>query len=231
MLWSRVRLAWPTAPASTVRVTLDALRVRARPGVLRLQRARERRDGLEVRALQKLALPALDLQHVSQVSRVEQQRLIGAPRTLLRRPKGNAEQAACKSFRNSKQLERAERLEHEGVGADLLRLCAGAAVRAGQEHDRDLAGFRRGLQLGTELEPGRAGHVDVEHDHVRPGTADLPAGSGGVFGFDNCDVGNLERRLHQSAKCRIVVDEQDPQVRASLSQKSEWFFRQRARRT
>jgi len=69
------------------------------------------------------------------------------------------------------------------------------------------------LQLDTELDPGRAGHIDVEHDHVRPGAANLPPGSSGIFGFDNGDVGDLERRLQQSAKSRIVVDQQNPQAR------------------
>jgi hypothetical protein len=33
----------------------------------------------------------------------------------------------------------------------------------------------------------------------------------GVLGFDHCDVGDLERRPQQSAKRRIVVDQQDSQ--------------------
>ena len=186
--------------------------MRTRARVLRLERAGERRHGLEIGALQQLALTALHFQHVPQIARIEEELLAGpAGGVLLPRSERNAEQSARKSFRNRKQLERAERLEHEGIGAGLLRRCAGSALRAGQEHDRDVASRRCRLQLGTELEAGCPGHVDVEHDHVRPRVADLAPGTGGIFGFDNGDVGNLERRLQQSAKRRIVVDQQDPQ--------------------
>ena len=191
-------------------VPLDALRVGARARVLRLQRAREGRDRLEVGALQQLALAALDLEHVSQVPRVEQQLLFGPSTVFLRRAERNAGQTAGQPFGNGKQFERAERLAHEGVGSSSLR-CLGAALRAGQEDDRDVAGRRRRLQLGTELEPGRSRHVDVEDDHVRPGSTDLPARSDGILGFDHGDVGDLERRPQQGAKRRIVVYQQDPQ--------------------
>src|SRR6266536_1936423 len=102
------------------RVALYALRVRAGARVLRLQRARERRDRLEIRALQELALAALDLEPVPQVSRVEQQVLVRAPSVLLRGPERNAQPAARQSFRDGKQLERAERLAHDRIGAGLL---------------------------------------------------------------------------------------------------------------
>ena len=193
------------------RVALHALRVRASARVLRLQRTCERRDRLEVCALQELALGTLDPQHVPQVAGVEQQLLVRPLSALLRGPEGNAQETARQSLRNGEQLERTERLAHERVGSRLLRGCFGAALRAGQEHDRDVTRGRRSLQLGTELEAARPGHVDVEHDHVRPGAPDLPPRSSGVFGFDHGYIGDLERRLQQGAKCRIIVYQQDPQ--------------------
>jgi len=95
--------------------------------------------------------------------------------------------------------------------ASLLRGRIGAPVRAGQEHDGDVAGGGRRLQLGAELEPARPRHVDVENDHVRSATPDPSARNHSAFGFVHGDVGDLERRLQQSAKGRIVVYEQDPQ--------------------
>ncbi len=161
--------------------------------------------------MQQLPLPPLDFQHVPQVSRVEQQLLVRPTRALLRRPEGNTDEAARESFGDGKQLERAERLAHERVGSDLLRGRLGAPVRAGQEHDRDVAGGRCRLQLGTELEARRPRHVDVEDNDVRSAALDPPARSDGAFGFVHGYVGDLERRLQQGAKGRIVVYEQNPQ--------------------
>ena len=60
------------------RVALHALRVRARARVLRLERARERGDGVVVGGVEQRALLALDLEQVAKVARVEEQLLLGS---------------------------------------------------------------------------------------------------------------------------------------------------------
>ena len=56
--------AFVDAPGERDRIVLDALRVRARARVLRLERARERRDGLAVGVLEQHALAPLELEEV-----------------------------------------------------------------------------------------------------------------------------------------------------------------------
>src|SRR6185437_13777571 len=57
------------------RIALNTLRVSTGAGILRLECAREGRDGLQVRALKQLALTALDFEHVPEIARVEQELL------------------------------------------------------------------------------------------------------------------------------------------------------------
>src|SRR6185437_5411095 len=116
-----------------------------RAGVLRLERARERRHGLHVRALQQLPLTPLELEEVPKVPCVQKQLLLRAAPALLRRAEGNAVETAGETLRNREQLERAERLPHERVGAGAFRSGARSPARARQQNDRDIA--RRGIRL------------------------------------------------------------------------------------
>ena len=99
------------------RVALDALRVRGGAEVLRLERAGERGHRLAVGPLQELPAAALDLEQAAQVVRVQQQLLVrlrrraGAERPLV--------EPAGELLDDAEQLERAERLAQERVGARL----------------------------------------------------------------------------------------------------------------
>src|SRR6478735_6920440 len=89
-------------------------------GVLRLERAREGRHRLQVGTLQQLALPALDLEQVAQVARVEEQLFLGPCRPLLRRTERDAVEAAGETLGDGEQLERAEGLPDERIRSDAL---------------------------------------------------------------------------------------------------------------
>src|SRR5205085_12349273 len=96
------------APGELDRVAVDALRVLAGAVVLRLERTSERTDGLAVGRLQQPPLPALELEQVPQVARVEQELLL---RPLL---PARAERQRVEPGRDAlddrEELERAERL-------------------------------------------------------------------------------------------------------------------------
>src|SRR5712691_9674762 len=98
----------------------------ARPGVLRLECAGEGRNGLEVGTLEQLPLATLDLEQVPEVARVEQQLLLRSGGPPLGRPERDAIETARETLRDGEELERAERLANEGVGADALRRAARA---------------------------------------------------------------------------------------------------------
>ena len=102
-------------------ITLDSLRVRPRPRVLRLERARERRDGFLVGLLEEVSLSPLDLEQMSEVARVEQQLLTRVRAS--RRSVRHAVEPARQPLDDGEQLERAERLQEEcvGAGAPFLR--------------------------------------------------------------------------------------------------------------
>jgi len=178
----------------SARIALHALRMRARARVLRLERAGERGDGLHISALQQLALAALELEHVAQVARVQEQRLLRIARALARRTERHAVKTTREPLCDCEQLERAERLAHERVRTDALRFCACSAGRAGEEDDRDVARARIRFELSAELQPGRARHVDVEDDDIGTRCTNAPACGVSAVGFDDLDVRHLERR-------------------------------------
>ena len=193
------------------RVTLHTLGVGPRAGVLRFERARERGHGLHVGALQQRALSALHLEHVPQIPRVEQQLFLRLAAALLRSPERHPVQATGKPLGGGKQLQGTERLANESIGARALRIGAGSTVRACEQDNRDVLRLGRALELRAQLQSGRAGHLDVEHDHVGARGLDPSARDVRTLGFDDIDVSDLERRLQQRAKPRIVVDQQDSQ--------------------
>jgi len=113
-------------------------------------------------------LRTLQLEHVAEVARIEQELLLvrtGAPR--LDRHRRAPEQ----SLDDRKQLERAERLPDEGRRACLLRRARFVCVRAREEHDRNVARALRCLQPTTELGASDAGHAQVEDDQIRAAAA------------------------------------------------------------
>ena len=132
-----------------------------------------------------------------QVARVEEQLCVRAAVAFPRRAERNAVQAAGEPLGDRQELERAERLEHDRVGARRLRCTVRIVVRARQEHDRDVACLRVVLELAAELEPVRARHLHVEDDHARVLLADLPPRTFGVLGDGDVDVRNLERRSQE----------------------------------
>src|SRR5919204_5250587 len=103
--------------------------------VLRLQRGRERGHGLVVRALQEMPLPALDLEQVAQVARVEEQLLLRL--ALARGAERDPVEAAGEALDDREQLERAERLPEKCLGADLESRVGRAAVRTAENDDRN----------------------------------------------------------------------------------------------
>ena len=179
------------------RVALHALRVRAGARVLRLQGAGERGDGLAVGLLQAATRwRALDLEQVAQVARVQEQ-LLPFAADLLRRAERNAVEASREPLDHGEQLERAEGLRHERLGAGGVRSDARATLGAGEEDDGDATRLAVRLQLTAELEPVHAGHHDVEHDHVGRIRADQLARLGGSGRLDDVDVEDVEGRAQQ----------------------------------
>ena len=209
-------------------VALHALRVRAGACVLALERARERRHRLQVRTLQQLPLSPFELEQMAEVAGVEEQLFLRAAGAFSRSTERHSVQAARQALGHGQQLERAERLPHERVGSDTLRGRARAAGRAGEQDDRDVAGLRVGLELRAQLEPGRAGHVHVEHDHVRPCGTNAPARRFGAVSFNDIDVRDFERRPQQRPETGIVVDQQDAQDSRPPFPVSGPDFRQRS---
>ena len=144
----------------------------ARAGVLRLERARERRNRLEVRRLERLALAPLELEKVPKVARVEQQRVLARlPRA--GHPERHSVKPARQPLDERKQFQGPERLPHHGVGAGRRELSLLAAA-ARQEDDRDLRRLLVALQPLGELDPAHPGHPHIEDDHVRALKTDAP---------------------------------------------------------
>jgi len=159
--------------------------------------------------LQQAPLPALDLEQVTQVAGVEQQLLVCLP--LPARAEGRCVEPGGDPLHDREQLQRAERLEHERFRADLGRRRLVGHVRTGEEHDRDVAGRARGLQLRAERCPVQAGHADVEHDRVRTGDLDALPGRHCIRGLVDLDVHGFERRAEKCTKSVVVINEQEAQ--------------------
>jgi hypothetical protein len=193
------------------RVELDALRVRARVRVLRLERLRERGDGLAVGLLDELPLAALDLEQVAQVAGVEQE-LLADVAGLARGAHRDAEAAPGDALGHAEELERAEGLREEGVGAGEVGRGERPALRAREQDDADVLRRRVVLQAPAVLEPGDPGHHHVEDDHVRPCGGDPLGGLGGIRRLVYLDLETLERRSEQFSQTGVVVDQQDSQV-------------------
>ncbi len=138
-------------------VALDAMGVRARMRVLRLERGRKRGDRLEIRVLKELALAALDLEQMAQVARVQEHLLVRGARPLHASRGGTA--AAGQPFDDREQVERAERLPDERLGAGALRAPRLLGVGAGEQHDRNQLRLLVALQPRAELGSAHAGHA------------------------------------------------------------------------
>ena len=127
------------------RVALDALRVRPGAGVLRLQSRREGRDRLVIGVLEQVALAALDFEQVPEIPRVEKKLLLRL--TLLGRAKRNPVKTARETLDDRQQLQRAEGLAQEGLGARLEGRLGRPSIRAAQDDDGDLARLSVPFQL------------------------------------------------------------------------------------
>ena len=161
----------------------------SRARVLGLERGRERRDRLVVGAFDQMALATLDLEQMPEIACVEEQLLLGLSLPL--RAEGDSVQAARKPLDDREQLQRAEGLAEERIGAGFKGCFGRPAVGAAQDHDRDV--FRRAvpLQLPAEGKAVHPGQVDVEHDRV------------GAHTPDSCERGRgrCESELRRSLEC------------------------------
>src|SRR5438067_11203384 len=99
------------------------------------------------------------------VARVEQELLLRL--ALLRSPEGYSVEAAREPLDDRKQLQRAERLPQERVGAGLDRCVGGPALGAAQDDDRDVLCRAVALQLAAEGEAVNPQQVDVKHVRIR----------------------------------------------------------------
>jgi hypothetical protein len=173
-------------------VVLDALRVNGCPAVLGLERRRERGHRLSVALREQQALAALDLEEVPEIARVELELLghaLGA-----RSAERDGVQPACQPLHDRQELERAERLADERVRSRCSGGLGGAAVRAGQEDDRDAARGRIGLQVVAEVEAASARHAHVENDDIGAMPPDGLRRGRRVVGLFQVDIDCLERR-------------------------------------
>jgi hypothetical protein len=188
-------------------VALYAVRVRTRARVLRLERARERHDRLLVGPLEEETLATLDLEQMAQVARVKLELLVepGFPRST----RARSAEAAGDPLDDREQLERAERLGEEGVGAGLLAERLHVLAETGEEDDADVPRVRIELDAPAELEPVDSGQADVEDDDVGPPPLDHSCGDGRVVRLLEVDVDGLERRAEKRPQSRVVVDEED----------------------
>src|SRR6185503_2921291 len=89
-------------------VALDALRVLARTRVLGAERGRKRGDRLAVRTFEQAPLGALDLDEVTQVTRIEDELLLAG--AVSRAAHRRRRAGACQALDDTEKLERAERL-------------------------------------------------------------------------------------------------------------------------
>jgi hypothetical protein len=180
----------------------------ARAGVLRLERAGERGDGLPIGLLDEYPLAALDLQEVPEILGVEQHLLVLAAAAL--RPEGDAEAAAGEALDDGQQLERAERLAQERVGPGQVGLDLSAGFRAGQEHDCNIARGRIVLESAAELEPAHTGHAHVQDEHIRLADRDALHGATRAVRFVHLEVEDLAGRADEGSQAGIVVNKQQP---------------------
>ncbi len=119
--------------------------MRPRARVLCLERARERRDRLLVGVLKEVPLAPLDLEQMTKVSCVEEQLLLRC--SILRGPERHAVQAAGQALDDREQLQRAERLQQEGISATGPPVDVAGALRSGEENDLDTGGGRVSFSL------------------------------------------------------------------------------------
>ena len=190
-------------------VPLHPLRVGSRARVLGLESSRESGDRLVVGVFDEMALAALDLEQMSEIARVEEQLLLRL--ALLRRAERDAVQASCKPLYDREQLQRAERLAEERIGAGLERCFGRAPVGAAQDHDRNVLRRAVTLQLPGDGEPVHPGEIDVEHDRVRSPATDRGNRGRRILRLFDLDVDSVERRSKQSSQSGIVIYEQKTQ--------------------
>src|SRR5215204_2610101 len=183
--------------------------MRTRARVLRLERACERRDRLLVGVLEEVPLAPLDLEQMTKVACVKEQLLLRC--SILRGPERHAVETARETLDGREQLERAERLQEEGIGAARSPVDVTGAVRSGEENDLDIGGGRVLLQLATVGETTLAGHLDVEHDHVRMVALHMRRSLLGAPRLGDLHVDDLEGGPQESPESRIVIDEQEAQ--------------------
>ena len=191
------------------RVPLHPRRVRAGADVARLERVRQRTERLAVGPLDVAAVTALDLEQAPHVTGVEQelvggQRLGGLGEQRRRRRAGRA-------LDRGEQVERAERLPHDGSSAGIA---AGLLleVAAGEQDDPDLARLVGRIELARERDAVDAGQADVEHDHVGPRARDRLDRLLGARGLLDPLLDELEGRAQQLPQRRVVVDHEDLQA-------------------
>ncbi len=104
------------------------------------------------------------------------------------------------------ELDRAERLAHEVVGARLESardLAVGVERR--QHHDRDVASLGPGAQNPQDLIPVRRRHHEIEQDERRPDLIDLGEGLRSRAHRDVRQVGGHQRLAEHVAADRVVV--------------------------
>ena len=196
------------------RVPLHARRVRAGADVARLERVRERTERLAVGPLDVAAVTALDLEQAPHVTGVEQELVVG------QRLGGFGEQrrrrGARRALDRGEQIERAERLPHDGgsagVSAGLL-----LEIAAGEQHDPDLARLVGRVELARERDAVDAGQPDVEHDHVGPRARDRLERLLGAAGL----LDRVPRRARRScAAARAATDRRRPRGSAGRASAS-----------
>ena len=197
------------------RVALDALGVGPRARVLRLERARQRGDGLLVGVLQQRPLTPLDLKQVAEVARVEEELLL-VSLPLGRERRRHRLEAAGQALDDVEELEWAEGLPHVGVRGRRLAGEREVADRAREEDDGDALRHGVGLHAPAELEPAHPGHAHVEDDRVRAPQLDDVERSLRARGFLHLDVHDLERRAEQSTESVIVVNDQQAHWRLQV---------------
>jgi hypothetical protein len=177
--------------------------VRARDHVLRLERIRERDDGVAIRILEQPALAALDLEQVAQVARVEDELLVIVARML--RTKRNSEQAADETLDDREQLERAERFRQDGVRARLTR--DDLVDRPSEQNDGNRARAFVGLETAAEVDPALARHVHVEHDRVGDLALEERRRVRGILGLVDLDLERVEGCPKQGPQAGVVIHE------------------------
>jgi hypothetical protein len=151
---------------------------------------------------------------VAEVLRVQEELLLRVVRPP--RAKRNAVLLACEPLDGREQLERAERLADERVGAHLVRRLLGAAVGAGEQHDAETVVRVVGAQLAAEVEAASPGHANIEDDDVRLERANGLLGLGGARRLLDLHVEDFERRPEERPERSVVVHEQNSHSQASV---------------